>query len=303
MRYPHLAHRIFDTPLLIAEAKAHTILRALAGRLGILQVEGLAAEEARLAHLTELPARRHRAGVVLPGGGRVGGAYRELGMMVGPVAVIEVEGTLVNRLGSLSPYSGMTGYDGLAAHLHAALADPAVEAIAFDIESPGGEVPGCFDLCDEIHAARGVKPIVALVDGYACSAAYAIAAACGKMTVSETGLVGSVGVITAHASFAGALEKAGIEVTLIHAGRHKADGNPYEKLPESVRAEIQREVEAINDSFVTRVARWRGLSEKAVRDTGAAVFMADRAVKLGLADAVAAPRAALAALIETRTAA
>ena len=71
------------------------------------------------------------------------GRARQTGYdLVGPVAVIQVEGTLVQKLGTLRPYSGMTGYDGIRQNFLEALSDPAVEAIVLDIDSPGGEVAG-----------------------------------------------------------------------------------------------------------------------------------------------------------------
>jgi ClpP class serine protease len=102
------------------------------------------------------------------------------------VAIIPICGTLVQKLGTLRPYSGMTGYDGIRANLSMALEDPAVEAIMLDIDSPGGEVAGCFDLVDAIYAARGTKPIWAILSESAYSAAYAIASAADHITVPWT---------------------------------------------------------------------------------------------------------------------
>ena len=90
--------------------------------------------------------------------------------------MIQVEGTLVQKLGTLRPYSGMTGYDGIRQNFLEALSDPAVEAIVLDIDSPGGEVAGCFDLVDTIYAARGEKPIWSVLSESAYSAGYALQA-------------------------------------------------------------------------------------------------------------------------------
>ena len=93
---------------------------------------------------------------------------------VGNVAVLEMTGTLVNRLGNVSPYCGMTGYDGLRTQLIAAHQDDAVKAIAVYVDCPGGEVTGCFDLADQFREAAQDKPVWAIVDGCCCSAAYAL---------------------------------------------------------------------------------------------------------------------------------
>jgi hypothetical protein len=73
------------------------------------------------------------------------------------VAVLEIDGTLVNKNGSLQPYCGMTGYDGIRTQLMAAMMDPLVKGIALYVESPGGEVAGCFDLANFIRDRRGGK--------------------------------------------------------------------------------------------------------------------------------------------------
>lgn len=294
MRYPHLAARIFDTPLLIEPTKARIILDALSGRLGLPGMGAQPGEDPAQLAAAQRPARN--AGLVLPG--RYARTFSDIGHSIEGVAIVEVEGTLVNRNGTVGPYSGATGYDGIAAQLHMALADPSIRGIALDIESCGGEVAGCFDLADEIHAARQIKPVMATIDGMACSAAYAIASAAEYVTISETGLAGSIGVLVMHCDYSKALAEAGIAVTMIHAGSHKVDGNPFEPLPKAVREALQRDVDLCWDSFVARVARNRGLSGRAVRDTQADTFTGAEAVKRGLADAVMAPRAALAEFID-----
>ena len=140
--------------------------------------------------------------------------------------MIQVEGTLVQKLGTLRPYSGMTGYDGIRQNFLEALSDPAVEAIVLDIDSPGGEVAGCFDLVDTIYAARGEKPIWSVLSESAYSAGYAIASAADRIVVPRTGGTGSIGVISMHVDWSQALTEAGVKVTFITYGERKADGHP-----------------------------------------------------------------------------
>lgn len=296
MRFAHVAGRAFNTPLLLAQRQGTPILESLGQ---YIRQRGAEHDVHRLRAYDDDEGGEPRRGRIasLPFGilEYHDKAYPELH----GVALLEVEGTLVNRLGSMTPWCGMTGYDGLRTQLLAALADTNVKAIALCIESPGGEVAGCFDLADLIAEARKVKPVWALVDGMACSAAYALAASCSRITASEVGLVGSIGVIVAHADFSGALEQAGIKVTLIHGGEHKADGNPYQPLPEAVRKDLQAEIDTVYGMFVDRVARYRSIDANAVRATQARVYLAADAVRLGLADAIASPADALAELIET----
>lgn len=278
--YPHVAQRIFNTPLAISKQKAEIIIAVLRERFDIAQ---LVSSEGPVA-LASLDDSNEPEAVSRP--------YE----ILAGIAVIPVSGTLVHKLGTLRPYSGMTGYDGIRANLSMALADSSVKAIALDIDSPGGEVSGCFDLVDEIYEARGEKPIWSILSESAYSAAYAIASATDRIVVPRTGGTGSVGVICLHADFSKALDKAGIAVTLIQYGARKADGNEFQPISDEVLSRFQSDVDAMGDLFVETVARNRKISAKAVRSTEAGTFLGETGVSLGFADAVMSPDAALAAL-------
>ncbi|CAK0763416.1 capsid assembly protease [uncultured Gammaproteobacteria bacterium] len=281
---PLLAQRIFNQPLMIRPEKVEIIMGALAQRLGItsLVVGG-----------TPVAAADLRAeAVALTCGPR---PERRSFDMFNCIAVIPIRGTLVKDLG-LDPWSGMTGYDGLRVKFHQSIADPKVKAVLFDIDSPGGEVAGCFDLVDEIYAVRGTKPIWAILSETAYSAAYAIASAADRITVPRTGGAGSIGVAYLHVDLSEMLLKAGRKPTLIYSGVHKVDGNPFQPLPEAVRADIQRDTDLIYDLFVATVARNRGLDPAAVRATEARCLPAADALTVRLVDAVQSPAQAFAAL-------
>jgi ClpP class serine protease len=127
------------------------------------------------------------------------------------------------------------------------------------------------------------------VSDLAASAAYLLASAATSITVTETGQVGSIGVVLRHLDVSEALSKQGVKVTHIHAGAHKVDGNPYEPLPDSVRAQLQQDVNHYYDLFVNAVATYRGIDPITVRATEAKMFVAERALELGLIDQIAQP--------------
>ena len=58
-----------------------------------------------------------------------------------------------------------------SAALRDALNDDTVSQILIDIDSPGGSVYGVAELADEILAARKQKPVVAIANSLAASAA------------------------------------------------------------------------------------------------------------------------------------
>jgi signal peptide peptidase SppA len=217
--------------------------------------------------------------------------------MVDGVAVIEVSGVLVHRGAWIGQSSGQTSYEGIAAQLAAAASDPAVRGIALEIDSFGGEVAGVFDLADAIRAARAAKPVWAFVAEHAFSAGYALASQADRIILPRTGAVGSIGVVVMHADLSGQLSDAGVTVTLIHSGAHKVDGNPYEPLPDAVRARIQGEIDGIRNLFAETVAAGRGrrLTAEAALATEAECYRGAEAVAVGLADEVSDPASAFAA--------
>jgi signal peptide peptidase SppA len=201
------------------------------------------------------------------------------------VLLIPIKGVLLHDFG-YQLGSWATGYTYIWKAFERGLADGNVRGIALIIDSPGGHVAGNFDLVDMIFAARGQKPVRAFAAESAYSAAYSIASAAGRIVVSRTGGVGSIGVVTAHIDISKAVDAAGIKITFIHAGKHKVDGNAYEALPEDVKDRIQARIDELYGVFVSTVARNRGMDEKAVRKTEALTFTATQAQSNGLADEI-----------------
>lgn len=211
------------------------------------------------------------------------------------IAIIPVHGTLINRFAC--SWGFVTGYNFVQAQMNAALEDDDVTVIVFDINSGGGEAAGCFELCEKIYQARDVKPLVAVTDSVALSAAYAIASATGKIYVTPSGSAGSIGVLTMHFDISGSLKQQGIVATVIADDEHKADANPFEALPPDVLADIKAQIAKRYGEFIQIVARNRGLDSQAIRDMQSRYFRADDALALGLIDAVESPADAVAAFL------
>lgn len=268
MRNIRIAERIFNTPLMISETKWNGILHIIGPRFD-LDTSDLPKGEAREVTDTE----RRRAGYVVRNG----------------IGIIGVHGPLMHRLlASDYPSGGPTTYAEIRRAFDTALDDDTVQQIVLDIDSPGGEVNGCFDLAEHLYQNRGKKPITAMVDEAAYSAAYLLASAAGRIVVPRTGGVGSVGVIATHVDQSAWNEKTGLRVTHVIAGARKADFSPHHPLTEEAVVRLQ---EMVNDNyqlFVATVARNRGMSKQAVIETEAGIFAGKKAVAIGLADEVAA---------------
>ena len=200
------------------------------------------------------------------------------------VAIIPVQGTLVH--GQSFWWAGETSYSKIADQMLHAMTDPEVRGVAMWVNSPGGFVSGCFDLADCIYDLRGEKPIWAFVDESAFSAAYALASSASRIMVPRTGGVGSVGVVAMHMDISKMLENMGVTVTTFQFGARKTDSYPTTPMTKEARTKMQEDIDILGEMFVDLVARNRGISKKAVRDTQAGCFLADEGIKLGLADAV-----------------
>jgi signal peptide peptidase SppA len=269
----NIAARVLNTPLLLEPGYAKVFLGALAPRIGVAQLldeHGVIESQEKLrmrADSFETQRDCNRPYQVIDG-----------------IAVLPVSGSLVHKYGHLKPYSGLTGYDGLVARIEDAVADGEIEGILLDIDSPGGEVSGCFDCARRIAQLRGTKPIAALCYDMACSAAMAIASAADRRYITSTGRTGSIGVVMMHASMEKRLSKEGYEVTLIHSGALKAAGNPYQALPSEVLEMFQAEADSLRQDFVQLVSDHTQLSVEAILETEAAVFTGQSAIDIGLAD-------------------
>jgi signal peptide peptidase SppA len=262
---PHLASRLFGTPLLVHRAKLDVILAVLGDRLNI-----------------QPPA----ADLALPG-------PRNMPSGTPGIAVIPVHGTLVKRTAGLDAASGLTSYTEIAAMLDSALADPQIAGILLDIDSPGGEASGSFELARRVREASAVKPVWAVANDSAYSAAYAIGSAANRLIVSETGGVGSIGVIALHIDQSVKDANEGYRYTAVTAGTHKNDFSPHQPLTDEAKAELQAEVDRLYGLFVEHVGSMRTLATDDVRSTEAGLYFGANAIAAGLADAVGTFESAL----------
>ena len=189
--------------------------------------------------------------------------------MVGTTLVVPVAGVLARRANWISDALGWTTLEGLAATVRAADADPAVERIVLDVDSPGGSVAGAPETARVIAAAT--TPTVAHTGDVCASGALWLAAACDRITATESALVGSLGVRSFHR------EREPGDVTSANAPR---------KLPE--REDVQRLVDAAEALFLRDVAAGRGVSVEtaAARFGRGAVLDAAAALDAGLIDAL-----------------
>jgi len=201
------------------------------------------------------------------------------------VLQIPVSGVLLHRF-SFQFGRRATGYTYIEKAYERGMADPEVKAIALVIDSPGGEVAGNFELVEMMASRRGEKPVRSFASDHAYSAGYSIATVGSQIIMTRSGGVGSVGVVVAHAEMSEMLSEMGMKITFIYAGKHKVEGNQYEKLSDGAKARIQTKVDRIYGEFTALVAANRGMDESAVRGTEALTYDSSEALEVGFADRV-----------------
>lgn len=275
--YPEIASRMFGTPLMLHPSKGDIIARAFGPRV-------LGQPEAA-AHVV--------------GGEQMGivgdpmaewADDRDLREQNG-IAFIDIEGSLVNKGKWIGKSSGLTSYEGIISQANMIEADPSIRGVIYEVDCFGGEVTGAFDCAERLYELSLVKPTMAVLTDHACSAGYLLASAARQLVIPQTGICGSIGVISMHVDMSAWLAKEGLKVTILKAGARKADFNPYEAIPDDVLAQELAELEELRIEFAATVARFRAgrLTQQSALATEARVYRGQKAVDAGLADAVARP--------------
>jgi signal peptide peptidase SppA len=265
MRNPALFARIFNTPLMIHSMKLDAIIAGIGQRFGI-------------------DAPKPDMALVATGENKTPG-YQ----VIGGIAVIDVFGVLAHRESFEADCSYILGYDRIGKQINAAVADADVKGILLQMDSPGGEVSGAFELAAQIREAGAIKPIKAAISSLSASANYLMASATQEIVITDTGMAGSIGVVMRHVDISKMAANEGISVTHIYAGAQKIDGNQFEPLSPKVKARFQSEIDSLYTLFVNTVSQYRDLDAAAIRDQEAGIFTGQDAIKAGLADRIATP--------------
>jgi len=279
MFLPHLASRLYGTPLLLARSKLDIILSVLGNRIGWTPSASDSASDSDNPTPIAKFARADPTSLLnLP---------LDISSAASGIAIIGITGSLVRRNIGVDAQSGLMSYAEIGQNLELAAADPSISGILLDIDSPGGEAGGVFELAQRIREIDAIKPVWALACDSAFSAAYAIACAASRVLVTQTSGLGSIGVIAMHVDQSARDIQQGYRFTAVTAGDFKGDLSPHEPLNPGSTARLQAEVDRLYGLFVDHVADMRAMPTKAVRATQAACYFGPEAIDVGLADALA----------------
>ncbi|MCZ4351540.1 S49 family peptidase [Roseovarius aestuarii] len=222
------------------------------------------------------------------------------------IRVVRLHGSIMPRGNMMSDMSGAVSLERFQAAFRQAAEDSSTSAIVIDIDSPGGNVSLVPETVALIRSYRSAdRPIVAMANTMAASAAYWIAMAADELVVTPSGQVGSIGVYMMHQEMSTRLAEEGVKVTFAKHGPRKTEGNPYEPLDEAALRAMEEDGRQYYDMFVNDVAKGRGVPASVVRADpeagekhfgGGRCYSAAVAVKLGMADRVATMEETLARL-------
>jgi len=269
-KYPRIMEIAGGQPWAIAEGRLEPIAQLLALRMNGLKYSQDEVEQKITSSVSAASSK-------------------SAGGEVANVAVISISGILAPKMDMMTEMSGGTSTERLGQEFDAAINDISVKAVVFDIDSNGGSVYGLNELSDKIYAARGAKPIIAVANPVAFSAAYFIASAADEVVVTASGEVGSIGCVCVHFECSEADKTAGDNYTIVRSSVTKYEGNSYEPLTEGAKGRIQADVDFYAGEFVRHVARNRGVTPQNVLDNygQGKCFTAPKALAAGLVDRIA----------------
>lgn len=293
--HAHVAARIFGPSLAIEHNALRAILDGPAMRrivFGEAEINEENSSKIRASRSARLQARAQ--GELVPVG-----SYGQYCLTEGGIAVVPVQGILSQKFDFMSALCGWTSYEGLEEIVDSMAADARVRGVLLDVDSPGGETVGMLDACDALIGLNSIKPVWAVANGGAYSAAYAIAASSENLCVPRLAGVGSIGAVTIHMDESAADELVGLKYTAIFSGARKIDGWEHAPLTAEAKAAAQGRVDYCRDQFAELVGRQGRISKEAAIATEAAIYLDVFAVEAGLANEIASFDEALAKLTQT----
>ncbi len=276
LNYPHIAEMVFNTPLLAKGELVENVAQYVAARI-------TGAEKSTNKSEQDLTAKRIQ--VIPLGDPEKGGA----------IAVIAVHGILVPRRGSMTAdCSEIMSFELLRNQISDAMNDSQVKEIVLDIQSGGGTAQAAFECAAFIHEAQKQKPIRAVINYNAYSAAYLIASACTEIIISETGGVGSIGVYQKRLDISAYYNDMGVIMHTFYRGAKKVFMHPDIEMSDEEKEHIESGIEKTYQQFVNAVAKYRNMSVDEVQATEADCYSGQEAIDLKLADTLSSdPQAAI----------
>jgi len=238
---------------------------------------GSGAEAVRLASYLDRAGRPHREGST--------------------IALIHGSGLVVRSGDGASPLAGsnvMAATEATRA-FRAAVRDPAVRAIVFRIDSPGGSAVASESIWREVVFARERgKPVIVSMGDVAGSGGYYVAAAADKIVAEPATLTGSIGVLAGKLVVADLLKKVGVSTDSVQIGANAAMFSPTADFSARAHSRLEAFLDDTYRGFKDHVATGRHMTQEEVeRVAKGRVWSGEDAKARGLVDELGGYEAAL----------
>jgi len=181
------------------------------------------------------------------------------------IAVIYATGEIVDGKGN----DKKIGSETTSAAIRKARLDEKVKAIVLRVNSPGGSALASDVIWREVYLTKNTKPVIVSMGDVAASGGYYISCAADSIVAEPNTITGSIGVfgllLNAKKFFN---DKLGITFDNVKTGNYADLGSIDRPLTASERAIVQKSVEKVYDTFITRVSEGRHIPKAMVDSLG-----------------------------------
>jgi protease-4 len=172
--------------------------------------------------------------------------------------------------------------------------DERVVGVVLRVDSPGGDALASDLLHHQLERLRRDKPVVVSMGEVAASGGYYLSAAGDSVLAEAATVTGSIGVVGGKLDLSGLYERLGIGRDAVERGARAGILSDARGFTPGERKAVRREMEAVYETFLDRVAGGRRLSGAVVRSlAGGRVMSGSRALEHGLVDRLGGPLEAL----------
>lgn len=166
--------------------------------------------------------------------------------------------------------------------------DNSIAGVLLRIDSPGGAVAPSQEIyraVDKLSASG--KPVVVSMGNVAASGGYYIASPADKIFANPGTITGSIGVIMQFPHYHNLLDKLGVQMTTIKAGKLKDIGNPNRDLTAEEKIFLQNFIDNTHSQFINHVATSRSMDPAEVRKLAdGRIYTGEQALDVELIDSL-----------------
>jgi protease-4 len=268
-------------PLLADEARQAKLVDRLGYRDEVIDSArsraGAGAELVALATYLDHAGRPHREGAT--------------------IALIYGSGLIQRAASSSNPLaeSNVMAAAEISRAFRAAVRDPAVRAIIFRIDSPGGSVVASESIWREVvHARERGKPVIVSMGDVAGSGGYYVAAPADKIVAEPATLTGSIGVLAGKFVLSDLLQKLGMSTDSAQIGANAAMYSSTSEFSARAHSRLEAFLDDTYKGFKDRVVSGRHMTQEEVEEAAKGrVWSGEDAKARGLVDELGGTAAAL----------